>query len=334
VVASAPAHQHEHSLEVQLPFLQKVLGSFALVPFAVGQATVAEVAEVIERLWGGAETLVVLSTDMSHYHEYEEARRIDDATLKRIAALATDLNHEEACGATPLNGLLEVARRRKLAIRQLAACNSGDTAGGKGRVVGYSAFALDEGAPVGRDEAGRTLVAIARATIARALGADAGMPEVSGAHWLRQAGATFITLTMDGKLRGCVGSLSPERTLGEDVAANALGAAFRDHRFPKLSREEWPRVQVEVSLLSAPKPLRFADEIDLLAQIVPGKDGIILEHEGRRATFLPQVWEGLPDTRQFLGELMKKAGIPPGTRLARCRLWRYRVAKWKQSELH
>jgi AmmeMemoRadiSam system protein B/AmmeMemoRadiSam system protein A len=333
VVASAPAHQHEHSLEVQLPFLQKVLGSFALVPFAVGQASVAEVAEVIERLWGGAETLVVLSTDMSHYHDYEQARRIDGVTLKRIASLSTDLNHEEACGATPLNGLLEVARRRKLAIRQLAACNSGDTAGGKGRVVGYSAFALDEGQPVGHEEAGRTMLAIARASIAKALGAETGMPDVS-APWLRQAGATFITLTKDGKLRGCVGSLAPERMLREDVAVNALGAAFRDHRFPKLSREEWPSVEVEVSLLSAPKPLRFADEIDLLAQIVPGKDGIILEHEGKRATFLPQVWEGLPETRQFLGELMKKAGIPEGTRLARCKYWRYRVAKWKQSETH
>jgi AmmeMemoRadiSam system protein B/AmmeMemoRadiSam system protein A len=332
VVASAPAHRHEHSLEVQLPFLQRMLGSFALVPFAVGQASVAEVAEVIERLWGGAETLVVLSTDMSHYHDYEQARRIDGVTLKRIASLSTDLNHEEACGATPLNGMLQVARARGLAIRQLAANNSGDTAGGKGRVVGYSAFALDEGEPVSREEAGRTLVAIARASIAKALGEAEQPPKA--APWLRQAGATFITLTKDGKLRGCVGSLSPERMLGEDVAVNALGAAFRDHRFPKLSREEWPRVEVEVSLLSAPKPMRFADEIDLLAQIVPGKDGIILEHEGKRATFLPQVWEGLPEVRQFLGELMKKAGIPAGTRLARCKLWRYRVAKWKQSETH
>jgi MEMO1 family protein len=330
---SGPAHAQEHSLEVQLPFLQKVLGAFALVPFAVGRATVAEVAEVIERLWGGPETLFILSTDLSHYHDYEQARKIDDATLGRIAALSTDINHQEACGATPLNGLLEVARRKSLSIRLLSACNSGDTAGGKGRVVGYSSFALEEPSAVSGEEAGRTLIAIARSSIARVLGVESG-PQPALAPWLRQAGATFVTLTMDGRLRGCVGSLAAERMLGEDVAANALGAAFRDHRFPKLSREEWPKVQVEVSLLSPPKPMAFADEGDLLAQIRPGEDGIILEHDGRRATFLPQVWEGLPEPQRFFDELMKKAGIPAGTRLARCKLWRYRVAKWKQKDLH
>src|SRR5579859_6507654 len=110
VVNSPAAHALEHSLEVQLPFLQQVLGSFSLLPLAVGDASVAEVAEVIERLWGGCETLFVLSTDLSHYHSYQEAKRIDGATLARIASLATDLEHEEACGATPLNGLLRVAR--------------------------------------------------------------------------------------------------------------------------------------------------------------------------------------------------------------------------------
>jgi len=100
VVSSDPAHALEHSLEVQLPFLQKVLGDFALVPFAVGMANVEEVAQVIERLWGGRETLIVISTDMSHYHAYEEARRIDGATVDRIGALATDIDHDEACGAT------------------------------------------------------------------------------------------------------------------------------------------------------------------------------------------------------------------------------------------
>ncbi|MFZ1908666.1 MAG: AmmeMemoRadiSam system protein B, partial [Burkholderiales bacterium] len=159
VVTSAAAHAMEHSLEVQLPFLQNVLGSFSLVPLAVGDASVAEVAGVIERLWGGRETLFVLSTDLSHYHSYQEAKRIDEATLARIASLADDLNHEQACGATPLNGLLRVARAKGLSIRLLAACNSGDTAGDRARVVGYSSFALYQagGAP-SREEQGRTLL--------------------------------------------------------------------------------------------------------------------------------------------------------------------------------
>jgi len=326
---SEPAHAMEHSLEVQVPFLQRVLGEFSLVPLAVGSASVGEVAEVIERLWGDEETLIVVSTDLSHYHSYEDARRIDGATLERIGAYATDIVHEEACGATPLNGLLQVARAKGLSIRLLAACNSGDTAGGRGRVVGYSAFALHEGEPVSPHEAGQGLLSIARGAIASELGLAAA-PPAEGSRWLLQLAATFVTLLWDGRLRGCMGSLAASRPLGTDVAANAVAAAFHDPRFPALTTDEWPRCTVEVSLLAAPKPIRFADEADLLAQIRAGEDGIILEHGGKRATYLPQVWEGLPDKRRFLAELKRKAGIPDDTRLARCKVLRYRVAKWKQ----
>jgi MEMO1 family protein len=312
-----------------------VLGQFTLLPLAVGDATVAEVAEVIERLWGGPETLIVISTDLSHYHSYEEARRIDARTLARIASYATDLDHEEACGATPLNGMLRVAGTRGLAIRQLAANNSGDTAGGKARVVGYSAFALEEpGNTISVAGAGRTLIAIARAAIARQLGLSGAAPAEAQPAWLGQSAATFVTLTKVGGLRGCIGSLQAARPLGEDVAANAIGAAFRDPRFPKLTAEEWPHCTVEVSLLSAAKKIRFGDEADLLAQIEPGLDGLILEHEGKRATYLPQVWESLPDKQRFLAELKQKAGIAPETPLRRCSVRRYRAVKWKEERPH
>jgi hypothetical protein len=328
VVTSDAAHALEHSLEVQLPFLQKVLGAFALVPFAVGTASVQEVAAVLERLWGGPETLVVVSTDLSHYHPYDEARRIDGATLERVRGFATDIDHEEACGATPLNGLLALAKRRQMSVQLLAACNSGDTAGGKGQVVGYGAFALHEGEGVSRTDAGSTLLSIARGAI------DSGFEKKDlvekNERWLAQAGASFVTLMRAGSLRGCVGSLDAVRPLGADVAENARGAAFRDPRFAPLTAEEWPQCRVEVSLLSAPKPLRFADEDDLLAQLVPGEDGVILEGGGRRGTFLPQVWDTLPEPRRFLRELAKKAGLGPDERLARLRVSRYRVIKWAE----
>src|SRR5688500_472771 len=156
VVTSDPAHALEHSLEVQLPFLQKTLGEFAVAPFAVGTASVQEVGEVIERLWGGPETLIVVSTDLSHYHSYEQAREIDGATITRIVSFATDIHHEEACGATPLNGLLFTSKKKSLSVKLLSACNSGDTAGGKGQVVGYSAFALYQGGEVTLDGVGGT----------------------------------------------------------------------------------------------------------------------------------------------------------------------------------
>jgi len=328
VVRSEPAHAQEHSLEVQLPFLQKMLGNFSLVPLAVGAATGEEVAQVLERLWGGAETLIVISTDLSHYHAYDDACRIDGATLERIRGCATDINHEEACGATALNGLLGLCRARNLPVRLLAACNSGDTAGGKARVVGYSAMAVHENGAPAMDFAGRTLIEIARGAIANGLGLSSVPVKRNHLPWLLPPGASFVTLTKDGQLRGCMGSLAPARPLGQDVASNARAAAFEDPRFAKLAREEWPHCQVEVSLLSAAKPIRFADEADLHAQIREGEDGLILECEGKRATFLPQVWENLPDKRQFLQELVKKAGLPEDTRAARCKFWRYRVAKF------
>jgi len=166
VVRSDVPHAQEHSLEVQLPFLQSVIGdSFTLVPLAVGQASPAEVAEVLERLWGGDETLIVISSDLSHYLPYAQAQARDRATTQRILHFATDLRGEEACGAAPLNGALQAARRHGLAPRLLGLRNSADARGmtraDRDRVVGYGAIAFDRGPEqVGEDEGalGHTLV--------------------------------------------------------------------------------------------------------------------------------------------------------------------------------
>lgn len=144
VVTSARAHALEHALEVQIPFLQSVLGAFRLLPLAVGHATDGEVAEVLERLWGGDETLVVVSSDLSHYLPYTDARAVDRVTAESILALTGGITHEQACGATPVNGLMRVARQRRLRPELLDLRNSGDTAGDRDRVVGYGAFAFRE----------------------------------------------------------------------------------------------------------------------------------------------------------------------------------------------
>ncbi len=146
VTVSAPAHAQEHSLEVQLPFLQTVLPGFKLLPLAVGMATPEEVAEVLEVLWGGEETLIVISSDLSHYLPYDVAQRVDNATAQNILGLKNSISHEQACGGTPINGLLLVARRHHLAPHLLDLRNSGDTAGPRDGVVGYAAFAFTEGA--------------------------------------------------------------------------------------------------------------------------------------------------------------------------------------------
>jgi AmmeMemoRadiSam system protein B/AmmeMemoRadiSam system protein A len=328
VVESAEVHRQEHALEVQLPFIQQALGDVALVPLVVGDATAAEVAAVLELLWGGDETLILISSDLSHYHAYDEARRIDAATVQAILA-TTPVNHQQACGATPVGGLMLAARARGISPVLLDARNSGDAAGGKARVVGYAAFALYEQAPQFTPEQGRALLDIARASIAAAFN-NTAMPSGDLA-WLRRRQASFVTLTREGALRGCIGSLQPYRPLFDDVAANARAAAFSDPRFPKLTADEFSHVDVEVSLLAVPRRLVFADHAELIAQLMPGEDGIVLECEGRRSTFLPQVWGSIPDPEQFIAQLKAKAGLP-AVASARCKVWRYRAAKWREAD--
>ncbi|HTF15484.1 MAG TPA: AmmeMemoRadiSam system protein B [Burkholderiales bacterium] len=334
VVESAATHAEEHALEVQLPFLQRVLGEFSLVPLVVGDAAPERVADVLERLWGGAETLIVISSDLSHYHSYEAARRIDGATVRAILGFDAGIGHEQACGATPVAGMLIAAKRKGLAPKLLDCRNSGDTAGDKNRVVGYASFELAPRSLSYGAEHGRKLLQIARASVGEALGLQAQAAAIDE-PWLKESRATFVTLMQGEELRGCVGALEAQRPLAQDVAENARAAAFQDTRFKPLTPDEFERTDIEVSLLATPKQLLFEDHAGLIARLRPGVDGLILEEagEGKRATFLPQVWEGLPDPEQFIAHLKQKAGIAPDTDIRRCRVKRYTVLKWREAEL-
>jgi AmmeMemoRadiSam system protein B/AmmeMemoRadiSam system protein A len=332
VTLSPRAHAQEHSLEVQLPFLQQVLGEFRLLPLAVGDATPQEVAEVLEQVWGGPETLIVISSDLSHYRPYADAQAIDADTVQKMLRGEADLHHQQACGATPVNGLLLAAPRHGLRPRLLQLCNSGDTAGDRSRVVGYASLAFEaqpaqDGLPA---DAGPVLLALARAAICGALGRDGAARE--DAAWLREAGATFVTLQRHGQLRGCIGSLEARRPLADDVKSNAVAAALHDTRFAPLTVAELEGLVVEVSLLSAPQPLVATGEEDLLRQLRPGIDGLVLQRGLQRATFLPQVWEQLPQPRAFVEHLKRKAGLPPGVWDERIRAERYTVRKWSEKD--
>lgn len=144
VQRSDAAHAHEHSLEVHLPFLQVLLDDFSLLPLVVGDAAPEQVAAVLEAAWGGPETLIVASSDLSHFHDYRTAQNIDAGTIRAILDLAPRLRPEQACGACPVNGLLALARRKRLFPREIGRCNSGDTGGSRQRVVGYASIAFHE----------------------------------------------------------------------------------------------------------------------------------------------------------------------------------------------
>ncbi|MHB8838637.1 MAG: AmmeMemoRadiSam system protein B [Gemmatimonadaceae bacterium] len=354
VMRSAAAHEDEHSLEVQLPFLQQVLDEFTLLPLVVGEAAAAEVAEVLEMVWGGDETLIVVSSDLSHYLPDARARRADAETVADILALNHHLGHRQACGASPINGLLLAAQRHGLRAIALDVRNSSQTAGDADRVVGYAAFALvadddptrrGAGDPTQRPDVvspatdapepsaeakGMTLLLLARAAIAEALGHD--VPAIGGeaAPWLSRPGATFVTLTRKGRLCGCIGSIEARRPLREDVQENAVAAAFQDSRFRPLRESELDEVRVEVSLLSPLEPLRFASETDALAALRPHVDGVVFEYGRHRSVYLPQVWEQLPKPAEFLANLKEKAGLPGSFWAPGVTLSRFTVAKWRE----
>jgi uncharacterized protein len=180
------------------------------------------------------------------------------------------------------------------------------------------------------DSLGSALLVRARNAIAEDLGLPTEHePTVDG---LQEPGAVFVTLTQGGDLRGCIGSLEAWRPLDVDVRSNARAAAFSDPRFPPLAEGELPRTRVEVSLLSPPSPIVFKDEEDAIRQLRPGVDGVIFECAGHRGTFLPQVWESLPERRVFFTHLKRKAGLPPDYWGPGVRLYRYEVRKWKEPE--
>ena len=339
-VLDAP-HAEEHSLEVHLPFLQVVLGDFSLVPLAVGEASANEVADVIDRLWGGPETLIVVSTDLSHFLEYGAAQRLDADTCRAIENLEpAAIGREQACGRTPVRGLLKLARRRRLKVATVDLRNSGDTAGDKNRVVGYGSWVFTEDGFADRtqtllDNHGTTLLRLAASSIEYGLAHQRVMP-VKAADYpsdLGELGACFVTLYRSAKLRGCIGSPAARRPLVEDVVHNAYAAAFGDRRFNKLTPEELDGLELSVSVLSPQSPIDFRGEDDLISKLRPGVDGLVIEDKGRRALYLPSVWESLPLAKNFLVQLKVKAGLAADHWSENFKAWRFVALEAKAKEL-
>ncbi len=327
------AHALEHSLEVHLPFLQVVLDEFVLLPFAVGSADPAQIERLLESLWGGPETLIVISSDLSHYHDYDAAQKLDRYTTGRIEQLdPANLTGEHACGQIPVCGLLRSATRHRLRVETLDTRNSGDTAGPRDRVVGYGAYSFYEALPkhsLPESERGQ-LTKLAQQSIKHGLDHGGPLP-VTIEDWpasLQSVQASFITLKKNGDLRGCVGSLEATRALVEDVTHNAYAAAFRDPRFSNVDNDEFLELQIQISILSSPEPITFGSQQELIDQLRPGIDGLLLTEGTRRGTFLPSVWENVPERNRFLQQLKRKAGLDPNYWSPTVRVARYTTESW------
>ncbi|MFP6736971.1 MAG: AmmeMemoRadiSam system protein B [Rhodospirillales bacterium] len=335
-------HKDDHALEVHLPFLQVVLEKFTIVPLIVGQATSEDVAEVLEALWGGPETLILISSDLSHYLPYAEAQKSDDEARRAIERLdGVGLGDEQACGRHSIRPLLTLARQKGLKVRTVDVRNSGDTAGTKDKVVGYGSWLFTESEkPPKEDEDqfgnatramldahGASLLKLGARTILNHLGGQKQMrldmkdfPEP-----LHGNGACFVTLNKDGKLRGCIGTIQAHRPLITDAAENAGRAAFRDQRFKPLAAEELTEhlITMHISVLSPQVAMTFSGEADLVAQLRPGRDGVVLQDQGKRGVFLPTVWEQLPERQEFFTHLKRKAGLADDHWSDSMQAWRY-----------
>ena len=327
----------EHSDEVQVPFLQKSLGSFDLLPVVMGPCDPAAAAKALMTQLDD-QTLIVASSDLSHYHPYDEARALDAACMKAICDMDIEaMKNCEACGIMPILTLMHVAKAKGWKPMLLDCRNSGDTTGDKSRgVVGYSAIAFYVPQPEAYSAAERrAMLELARRTLTEVVASNR-VPAVDVAAFpasLREKKGCFVTLTEGGQLRGCIGHILPQAPLCRAVAENAFNAAMRDTRFTPVKPDELDRIDIEISVLTVPQPLEFKSPEELLARLVPYRDGVVLQLGGSGATYLPQVWEQIPDKEAFLSHLSEKAGCPPeqwrgpGTKVST-----YRVEAFKEKE--
>lgn len=325
------AHEQEHSLEVHLPFLQSILGNFTLVPLVVGDTPPEQVAQVLESVWGGEETLIVISSDLSHYHDYKTACQIDKKTGQLIKEKKYEaIGPHEACGCMPMHGLLKIAREQMMNVEVLDIRNSGDTAGSRDRVVGYGAFAVY---PNSQTKLKQEDVLLGTAIQSIEQGFQTGKPLQPNPDdydvELRKVRATFATLTMQGSLRGCIGTIEANTALIVSTAESAFNAAFHDPRFPSLTRKEFQKIELSISVLTPKTVINFTSEKELLEQLNPGIDGLVIEKGNRRATFLPSVWESLPHPEDFLNHLKQKAGIKINDIPEK--VWRYHTESFQRT---
>lgn len=304
----------EHSVEVQVPFLQKTLANFKLLPIILGNVDPEQVAQVLAGQLDDT-TLIVASSDLSHYYPYDVATNLDRHCIQAILNLdAAAMKTQEACGKLPILTLISLARRNGWTAQLLDARNSGDVAGGKERVVGYAAIAFFEPAREAYGAPDRAfLLDLARKTLTRMV-TNGALPEVNRQDLppeLAAPKACFVTLTEKGQLRGCIGHIFPQEPLYQAVEDNARSAARQDPRFLPVQAAEIGDIKIEVSVLTEPQPLPFKSPEDLLARLQPHEDGVVLRIGSHSATYLPQVWDQLPDKTEFLNQLAEKAGCAP-----------------------
>ena len=314
----AEAHTKEHCLEIEIPFLQTVMKETEIIPIVTGQSQINEITDsLINNI--DQDTLIIVSSDLSHFHSYNDAIKLDNQCINCI--LKMDFNkiyNQEACGLFPIIILMNIANHFNWEAKLLDLRNSGDTAGSKDSVVGYASIAFyekEKKALLLSNNDKKKLLELARSSIIKKnINIDVSKYELS--KILFEKKGCFVTLYLNNELRGCIGYIMPQKPLYQAVIDNAYNAAYKDPRFPQVTKKEIKNLKIEISVLTIPEKINYQSKNHLLKILVPKNDGVIISKNNRSATFLPQVWDKLPEKEIFLKNLCLKAGIDPN-------IWEY-----------
>lgn len=306
------AYIEEHSVEIEVPVIQTLFDDVRIIPVLVSHENPKIIANIISEYYKREDCGFIISSDLSHFHNDGKARRIDAETARMIeTGDISKFSPEQACGAIGICGLVEFANQNNYSMIRINMLNSSAVSGDKSRVVGYGTWFLYEGKKNEfiKKYYSEYLLTLCRRVILSKL---KGQSFFTGhAQVFDELGACFVTLKKLGQLRGCIGSILAHQSLINDVVQHAEDAAFKDPRFNPVTEDEVDFLSIDVSILSDPKQMSFTDEADLMRQMVPFKDGIIIKDGWKQAVYLPCVWEDLPDKEMFLKSLKVKAGMSP-----------------------
>ena len=306
------AFAEEHSVEIEVPAIQHLFEDVKIIPVLVGRVNPQKITEIISEYYDDKEYGFIISSDLSHFLDDKKAQKIDGETAVMIeSGDIHELRYEQACGAIGIYGLVEFANKRRFSLIRINLINSSLVSGNKSSVVGYGSWFLYEGSKNKfiKEYYSEYLLKLCRNIILSKF--NKGTLYTAHAQVFNQLGACFVTLKKNNNLRGCIGSIIAHQSLINDIVQHSKDAAFHDPRFNPVEENEVDSLTIDISILSEPEQMRFKDEQDLLEQIVPFRDGIIIKDKFYQAVYLPSVWEDLPDKVMFLNSLKMKAGLPP-----------------------
>lgn len=314
---SEQAFRNEHAAEVQIPFIQTYFTDVKIVPILVGFVNHNKITQIIEYYWNNPENGFVISSDLSHFYTNQDAIKIDNVTAEMIESNdIEEFNHKQACGSIGICGLIEFAKNKNYSLIRVGLTNSAEASGDTSRVVGYGSWFLYENPKNTfiKEFFSDFSIDICKKSIKYGLDNRELIPlkEIGEIPPIfEQFGACFVTLQINEDLKGCIGSIIAHQPLITDLIHNAYNSAFSDSRFSPLTKDEFGKIDIAISLLSAPSKMTFSDETDLLNQIQPFIDGIIIKDGYHQAVYLPSVWEQLPNKTLFLNSLKQKARLSP-----------------------